>query len=76
MIIEDEEGVRNLLSDILKKGGHEVETATSGSQGIEIYKKNEFDLVFTDGLFWSGKVWSFERRACYFAGKSFFSLSF
>ncbi len=48
LVIEDEEGVRNLLSAILKKGGHEVETATSGAQGIEIYEKNEFDLVFTD----------------------------
>jgi CheY-like chemotaxis protein/anti-sigma regulatory factor (Ser/Thr protein kinase) len=48
MIIEDEEPVRNLLSAILKKGGHEVETAISGDQGIEIYEKKEFDLVFTD----------------------------
>jgi len=48
MVIEDEEGVRSLLSAILKKGGHEIETATSGSQGIEIFEKNEFDLVFTD----------------------------
>jgi PAS domain S-box-containing protein len=48
LVIEDEEQVRNLLSAILTKGGHEVETATGGSQGIEMFEKNEFDLVFTD----------------------------
>jgi PAS domain S-box-containing protein len=48
LVVEDEDEVRNLLSAILKKGGHEVEPATSGDQGIEIFEKNEFDLVFTD----------------------------
>jgi CheY-like chemotaxis protein len=48
LVIEDEEDVRHLLSDVLATGGHEVETATSGSQGIEIFENKEFDLVFTD----------------------------
>ena len=48
LVIEDEEQVCDLLSDILINGGHEVETAISGSQGIEKFEKNEFDLVFTD----------------------------
>jgi CheY-like chemotaxis protein/anti-sigma regulatory factor (Ser/Thr protein kinase) len=48
LVIEDEAGIQNLLSAILRKGGHEVEIATSGDQGIEIYENNEFDLVFTD----------------------------
>jgi signal transduction histidine kinase/CheY-like chemotaxis protein len=48
LVIEDEEQVLTLLSSILRKGGHEVETATSGGQAIEIFENNEFDLVFTD----------------------------
>jgi len=48
LVIEDEEQVLNLLSGILITGGHEVETATNGNQGIEILEKKEFDLVFTD----------------------------
>jgi PAS domain S-box-containing protein len=48
LVIEDEEQVRNLLSAILTKGGHQVEIATDGSQGIEIFREKEFDLVFTD----------------------------
>ena len=48
LVIEDEKGVRLLLEDILTDVGHEVETASYGSQGIEKFKKNSFDLVLTD----------------------------
>ena len=48
LVIEDEEGVRELLKDILIDGGHEVETASRGSEGVKMFKKNDFDLVFTD----------------------------
>jgi len=48
LVIEDEEEVRNLLSDILIENGHQVETASDGNQGIDIFKKKDFDLVFTD----------------------------
>jgi PAS domain S-box-containing protein len=48
LIIDDEEAVRNLLCDILMEGGHEVEVASNGSEGIELFKRKEFDLVFTD----------------------------
>jgi len=48
LVIEDEEEVRNLLYDILIENGHQVETASDGKQGIDIFKKKDFDLVFTD----------------------------
>ena len=48
LIIDDEEQVRTLLSDILLRDGHEVEVAASGKAGIELFEKQEFDLVFTD----------------------------
>jgi CheY-like chemotaxis protein/anti-sigma regulatory factor (Ser/Thr protein kinase) len=48
LVIEDEKNVRLLLRDILTDGGHEVEVVSDGSQGIEMYKKKEFDLVFSD----------------------------
>jgi len=48
LVIEDEEEVRNLLKDILTDAGHEVEIAGDGLQGVEIFEKKEFDLVFTD----------------------------
>jgi len=48
LVIEDEEEVRDILSAILIKGSYEVETASDGSQGVEIFDKKEFALVFTD----------------------------
>ena len=48
LVVEDEEGVRNVLKDILTAAGHEVEIAYDGNQGIALFKKKEYDLVFTD----------------------------
>jgi len=48
LVIEDEEDVRQLLSDILTNAGHDVEIAADGSQGIELFEKKEFDLVLSD----------------------------
>jgi CheY-like chemotaxis protein len=48
LIIEDEKEIRALLSDILVNDGHEVEAVSAGSEEIEMFEKNEYDLVFTD----------------------------
>ena len=48
LVIEDEEEVRSILSDILINDGHKVEVAFNGSQGVKKFKKDQFDLVFTD----------------------------
>jgi PAS domain S-box-containing protein len=48
LVIEDEEDVRTLLADILTENGHHVVTASDGSQGIDLFKENDFDLIFTD----------------------------
>ncbi|MBW1854785.1 MAG: response regulator [Deltaproteobacteria bacterium] len=48
LVVEDEEDVRHLLRDILIDAGHNVEVANDGHEGIEVFKKKKFDLVFTD----------------------------
>jgi PAS domain S-box-containing protein len=48
LIIEDEEDIRTIIFDILTSSGHKVSTAPDGKRGIEIFKKGNFDLVFTD----------------------------
>ncbi len=48
LVIDDEEDVRELLFDILTDSGHEVEIASDGFKGVEMFKKKSFDLVFTD----------------------------
>jgi PAS domain S-box-containing protein len=41
LVVEDEKDVSDLLSAILTKGGHEVETASDGSKGIKLFQKKE-----------------------------------
>jgi signal transduction histidine kinase/CheY-like chemotaxis protein len=48
LVVEDEEGVRNVLHDILAEADHQVETASDGATGIELFERKAFDLVFTD----------------------------
>ncbi len=48
LVIEDEEDVRQLLFDILSSEGHDVEVASDGIQGLDIFRGSDFDLVCTD----------------------------
>ena len=48
LVIDDEEAVRDILSQMLNAKGHDVVVAADGEEGIERFKNKEFDLVFTD----------------------------
>ncbi|MBN1227425.1 MAG: response regulator, partial [Deltaproteobacteria bacterium] len=48
LVIDDEEGIRDVLQEILTDAGHEVEVACDGMEGIELFERKEFDLVLTD----------------------------
>jgi len=48
LVIDDEEAVRDILSQMLNAKGHDVVVAANGEEGIERFKNKEFDLVFTD----------------------------
>ncbi len=50
LVVDDQEEVRNLLADVLRRRGSEVILAQSGEDALEILDKNpnEFDLVILD----------------------------
>jgi len=49
LVIDDEEGIRWVIEQILKQKNHQVTTASHGKEGIEIFeKKPDFDLVISD----------------------------
>ncbi|MGK5094387.1 response regulator [Deltaproteobacteria bacterium TL4] len=48
LIIDDSEMVRNFHTYILKMAGYEVMTAIDGSDGLEKFFSEPFDLVITD----------------------------
>jgi signal transduction histidine kinase/CheY-like chemotaxis protein len=48
LVIDDEDSVRKILYQMLKAKGYEVVVASDGEEGIERFKEEAFDLVFTD----------------------------
>jgi PAS domain S-box-containing protein len=48
LVVDDEESSLNLMSRILRRDGHHVETAANGRDGLDILCKGNFDLIFTD----------------------------
>ncbi|OGP86708.1 MAG: hypothetical protein A2156_04385 [Deltaproteobacteria bacterium RBG_16_48_10] len=48
LVIEDDASVQDILSQMLRAKGHRVVLACNGEEGIERFKADQFDLVFTD----------------------------
>src|SRR5512145_2961779 len=48
LIIDDESFTLELFEYELKAQGFEVTTASSGTQGVEALKKQDFDVILTD----------------------------
>jgi len=48
LVVDDEGTVREALEDMLAAGGHRVISSSNAKEGIELFKKEKVDLVFTD----------------------------
>src|SRR5574337_516832 len=48
LVIDDDEFVRTLLSDVLRAAGHTVVQAAGGKEGLHRFHQDGFDLVLTD----------------------------
>ncbi|HJQ30987.1 MAG TPA: ATP-binding protein [Pyrinomonadaceae bacterium] len=48
LVVDDEDYVRELLSDILTREGCEVELAGEGREALNLFDSRDFDAVFTD----------------------------
>lgn len=48
LIIDDDDDLRSNLREVLRRQGHQVETASSGEAAIEKAAKTRFDLVLVD----------------------------
>ena len=48
LLIDDEEGIRKVMSIALRDAGYVVWTADSGEQGLEIFEREQPALVLTD----------------------------
>ena len=48
LVIDDEEGIREVLGTTLNDEGHQVILAESGRKGLVKFKQSNFDLILTD----------------------------
>jgi DNA-binding response OmpR family regulator len=48
LVIDDDRDHAESIADILSMRGHRVEAAFSGEQGVEIFREQDFDIVFMD----------------------------
>ncbi|MFQ5686329.1 MAG: response regulator, partial [Candidatus Scalindua sp.] len=48
LIIDDNEDVLDIFKQLLVEEGFSVSTANNGIAGIELFKRQSFDLVITD----------------------------
>jgi diguanylate cyclase (GGDEF)-like protein len=50
LVVDDEESLRSMLSEVLTDDGYEVTSAENGEQALEIFRKSPFPVVITDIL--------------------------
>ena len=48
LVVDDEQMIRLLFKETLEELGHSVITVETGSEGLELVKQRDFDLVFLD----------------------------
>ena len=48
LVVDDEDGLRSIISQVLTDAGYEVTTAVSGEAALEIFKGCPFPIVMTD----------------------------
>lgn len=48
LIVDDEGGMRHMLSVLLEREGYNIDTAQNGREGLQKVKDNEYDLVLCD----------------------------
>jgi len=48
LIVDDESGMRHMLSVLLEREGYAIDTAQNGREGLEKIKANTYDLVLCD----------------------------
>lgn len=48
LVVEDDQDIRELLVETLKRSDFEVDTAENGKKGLEKFRKQNFDLILTD----------------------------
>ena len=48
LLVDDEENILSALRRLLRRDGHQIHTATSGAQGLEVLARENVDVIVSD----------------------------
>ena len=48
LVVDDEDNLRDVLVEVLRRDGHEVDSAADGAEGLRRAQERRYDLVVTD----------------------------
>ena len=48
LVVDDEEMVRSIVTQLLSLNDHEVDRASSGAEALDLFEAHAYDIVFTD----------------------------
>ena len=48
LVIDDEKSIRNTLKEVLEYEKHVIDLSSDGDEGLELFRKNEYDVVLLD----------------------------
>jgi signal transduction histidine kinase len=48
LVVDDEEMVRSIVTQLLTLNDHKVDRASSGAEALDLFDQNHYDIVFTD----------------------------
>ncbi|HEY7869144.1 MAG TPA: response regulator [Methylomirabilota bacterium] len=48
LVVDDEDNLRDVLVEVLKRDGHEVDSAVDGADGLRRAEAQRYDLLITD----------------------------
>ncbi len=48
LVVDDEQSLRIILSQVLTDDGHDVTVAKNGEEGLKLFRQDPFPIVFTD----------------------------
>ncbi len=62
LVVDDDENIREILKDLFMMSGHQVFLSGNGEEALEIFFREEFDLIITDLGMPGISGWEVNRR--------------